>query len=144
VLWRTVVFTAVNVGLTMALSMGIAVLLTRLGRAMRLGVTVSMVFAWAIPPLSAVALWRWMIDYEFGVLNWLITRTGLADYDHHNWFDDPAQGFAVITAVVVWGAIPFVALTLYAGLTQVPSEIQEAARIDGAGSWGSSATSSFR
>jgi N,N'-diacetylchitobiose transport system permease protein len=41
----------------------------------------------------------------------------------------------VITAIVVWGAIPFVAITLYAGLTQVPGELVEAAQIDGAGRW---------
>jgi N,N'-diacetylchitobiose transport system permease protein len=41
----------------------------------------------------------------------------------------------VITAVVVWGAIPFVAIMVYAGLTQVPAELVEAAQIDGAGRW---------
>lgn len=136
VLVRTVVFTAVNVGLTLLIGMGVALLLGRLGRAMRLGVTVAMVFAWAIPPLSAVSVWRWMIDYEFGVLNWLITWSGVADFTRHNWFADPVQGFGVITAVVVWGGVPFVALTLHAALTQVPAELEEAARLDGAGGWG--------
>jgi N,N'-diacetylchitobiose transport system permease protein len=42
------------------------------------------------------------------------------------------QGFAVITAIVVWGAIPFVAITVYAGLTQLPRELVEAAEVDGA------------
>jgi len=41
----------------------------------------------------------------------------------------------VITVIVVWGAIPFLALMLYAGLTQVPRELIEAAEIDGARSW---------
>ena len=42
------------------------------------------------------------------------------------------RGFAVFTALVVWGAIPFVAITVYAGLAQVPQELLEAAAIDGA------------
>jgi N,N'-diacetylchitobiose transport system permease protein len=37
---------------------------------------------------------------------------------------------------VIWGALPFVVITLYAGLTQVPKELEEAARVDGASSWG--------
>ena len=41
----------------------------------------------------------------------------------------------MMTAIVVWGAIPFVAITLYAGLTQVPRELLEAAAIDGARPW---------
>jgi N,N'-diacetylchitobiose transport system permease protein len=135
VLIRTIVFTAVNVGLTMVIGMAIALLLERLGRVMRTAVIVTLVFAWAIPPLSAVAIWQWMIDYEFGVVNWLITASGLADYEHHNWFANPVQGFSVITAVVVWGAVPFIAITLYAALTQVPKELTEAAQVDGAGSW---------
>src|SRR5437879_10721448 len=76
-----------------------------------------------------------MFDYEFGIVNWFLTRIGAGDYIHHNWFENPVQGFAVITIIVVWGAIPFLALTLYAGLTQVPRELVEAAQIDGARPW---------
>jgi N,N'-diacetylchitobiose transport system permease protein len=54
------------------------------------------------------------------------------DFIHHDWFGNPIEGFGVITAIVVWGALPFVAITLYAGLTQVPRELEEAATVDGA------------
>ena len=60
---------------------------------------------------------------------------GAGNYIHHNWFENPLQGFTVITVIVVWGAIPFLALMLYAGLTQVPRELVEAAEIDGARPW---------
>jgi len=85
--------------------------------------------------LTAVALWQWMFDFEFGVVNWLLTRLGVGDFVNHNWFDRPLEGFTVIILVVVWGALPFVAITLYAGLTQVPAELEEAARVDGGGAW---------
>ena len=46
----------------------------------------------------------------------------------------------MITSLIVWGAVPFVAITIYAGLAQVPGELLEAAEIDGAGPWRGSAT----
>jgi N,N'-diacetylchitobiose transport system permease protein len=133
VLLRTVVFTVVNVGLTMVLGTLIAVLLTQLGRTMRLLMTTGLILVWAMPPVVSVNIWSWMVDYQFGVLNWALTELGVGDFTQHDWFVNPLQGFAVITAIVVWGAIPFVAITVYAGLTQLPAELLEAASIDGAG-----------
>jgi N,N'-diacetylchitobiose transport system permease protein len=132
---RTFVFTAVNVGLTMLFGTLIALLLVRLGRFMRLLLTTGLVLVWATPVVVAVNIFRWMVDFEFGVLNWTLTKLHLGDFLNKDWFADPLTGFAVITAVIVWGAIPFVAITLYAGLSQVPRELVEAAEIDGAGRW---------
>jgi N,N'-diacetylchitobiose transport system permease protein len=133
VLVRTAVFTATCVGLTMVLGTLVALLLAQLGRFMRLLLTTGLVLVWAMPPVVATNIWNWMVDYEFGVANWTLTKLHVGNFIHHDWFTDPLQGWAVITAIIVWGAIPFVAITLYAGLTQVPSELVEAASIDGAG-----------
>jgi N,N'-diacetylchitobiose transport system permease protein len=131
VLLRTIVFTAVTVSLTMVLGTLIALLLTKLGGFMRLLITTGLVLVWAMPPVVSVNIWTWMVDYEFGVANWTLSRLGLDYFDHHDWFVNPLEGFLVIGAIVVWGAIPFVAITLYAGLTQVPRDLVEAASIDG-------------
>jgi N,N'-diacetylchitobiose transport system permease protein len=130
---RTIAFTAALVVATMVLGTLIALLLAQLGGLMRLLLTTGLVLAWAMPPVVSVNIWYWMVDYEFGVLNWLLTELGIVDYVRHDWFANPWQGFAVIGAVIVWGAIPFVAITVYAGLTQVPRELVEAAAVDGAG-----------
>jgi N,N'-diacetylchitobiose transport system permease protein len=132
---RTLVFTAANVGLTMLFSTVIALLLVRMGPIARTMLVVGLVWVWATPAIVGVAVWQWMVDYEFGVLNWTLTKLHIGDFIHHNWFDNPLQGFAVITAVVVWGAIPFAAITLYAGFSQVPQELVEAAEVDGANAW---------
>jgi N,N'-diacetylchitobiose transport system permease protein len=132
---RTMVFAGVAVGLTMGLGTLVALLLRNLARPMRVLVTAGLVAAWAMPTLTAISIWQWMFDFEFGVVNWLLTRLGVDGYEQHNWFDQPLQGFTVIMIVVVWGALPFVAITLHAGLTQVPAELEEAARVDGAGPW---------
>ena len=135
VLGRTVAFTVVNVGLTLALGTLIALMLAGLGTFMRLFVTTGLVLVWATPPVVAVNIWAWMVDYQFGVLNWTLTKIGVGDFLQHDWFANPWTGFGVITALVVWGAIPFVAITVYAGLTQLPRELVEAASIDGAGAF---------
>jgi N,N'-diacetylchitobiose transport system permease protein len=132
---RTVAFAAVCVGLTMVLGTLVALLLRNLSRPMRVLVTAGLVAAWAMPTLTAVSIWQWMFDFEFGVVNWVLTRLGVDGYLQHNWFEQPLQGFSVIVLVVVWAALPFVAITLHAGLTQVPAELEEAARVDGAGAW---------
>jgi N,N'-diacetylchitobiose transport system permease protein len=132
---RTVVFTIVNVGLTMLLSTLIALLLVRMGRFMRVALMVGLVWVWATPVTVAIAVWQWMVDFQFGVFNWTVTKLHIANLIHYNWFDNSLTGFAVITAVVVWGAIPFAAITIYAGLSQVPQELVEAAEVDGARPW---------
>jgi N,N'-diacetylchitobiose transport system permease protein len=129
---RTVLFTAACVALTMVLGTLIALLMARLGGFMRLLLTTGLVLVWAMPVVVAVNIWYWMVDYEFGVLNWTLTELGVGDFQQRDWFVSPWSGFAVIGAVIVWGAIPFVAITVYAGLTQVPREMVEAAAIDGA------------
>jgi N,N'-diacetylchitobiose transport system permease protein len=132
VLVRTLVFTVGAVSLTMLLGTLIALLLARLGAFMRLLLTTGLVLVWAMPVVVAVNIWVWMFDFEFGVFNWALTELGVGDYVHHDWFENPTTGLAIVMGVVVWGAIPFVAITIFAGLTQVPRELVEAASIDGA------------
>jgi len=131
----TVIFTVANVGLSMLFAVLIALLLERVSRFVRILLGGGLVFVWATPVIPAVNLWQWMFDYEFGVINWALTRIGAGNYMHHNWFENPLQGFAVVTVIVVWGAIPFLAISLHAGLTQVPRELIDAAQIDGARAW---------
>jgi N,N'-diacetylchitobiose transport system permease protein len=52
-----------------------------------------------------------------------------------NWFAEPLTGWMVITAIVVWGALPFVVISLHAALTAVSNDHIEAARLDGAGAF---------
>jgi N,N'-diacetylchitobiose transport system permease protein len=123
------------VALTIGLGLLVALLLQALGRTMRLAVTVALMLAWAMPPLSATIVWQWVFDAQYGLVNWLLTTLGIGEYQGHSWLSEPLSFFTVATIVVVWMGIPFVAFTLYAGLTQVPRELTEAASIDGAGAW---------
>ncbi len=135
VVLRTVIFTAVNVGLTMVLGTLIALLLKELRPLMRSLVTTALVLAWAMPVVVASQLWLWMTNYENGVLNYVLSKLGFGDFAQYDWFANPYLGFGVITSLIVWGAVPFVAITIFAGLTQVPGELLEAAEIDGSGAF---------
>jgi N,N'-diacetylchitobiose transport system permease protein len=135
VLLRTVLLTAVMVTLTMVLGTAIALLLLKVSRFMQIALTTGLVLVWSVPVIVAVDIWKWMVDYEFGVLNWTLTELHLGNFIRHDWFANPWTGFGVITALIVWGAIPFVTITVWAGLAQVPQELLEAAAIDGAGPW---------
>ena len=135
VLLRTILFTVVNVTLTMVLGTAIALLLLQVSRWLRIAITTGLVLVWSMPVIVAVDIWRWMVDYEFGVANWTLTKLHIVNFIRHDWFANPWTGFAVITALIVWGAIPFITITVYAALAQVPQELLEAAAIDGAKPW---------
>jgi N,N'-diacetylchitobiose transport system permease protein len=93
----------------------------------------ALVFAWAMPVVVAVQLWYWMTNYQNGVVNYGLTKLGVGDFIQHDWYATPTSALGVTTTLIVWGAIPFVAITVYAGLSQVPRDLVEAASVDGAG-----------
>src|SRR5215472_10501569 len=134
-LLRTVVFTAANVSLTIVGGTLIALLLTRLWTAVRILLTVGLILVWAMPPVVAVQVWIWMTNVQNGVLNYLLTTLHFGNYNGHNWFGGPISSLGMATTLIVWGALPFVVITVYAALSQVPHELVEAAQIDGAPAW---------
>lgn len=134
VLGRSLVFAAACVVITMVLGTLIALLLQRLPKGFRLLLSLGLLLAWAMPPLSATIVWGWMFDTDYGVVNSVLVNTfGLEQYTQHSWLIEPLSFFLVAGVIIVWGAVPFVAFALYAGLTQVPDEVLEAAQLDGAG-----------
>jgi N,N'-diacetylchitobiose transport system permease protein len=135
VVWRTAKFTVAAVSISVLLGLGIALLMRRVSRWVRVAMSVAMMLTWAMPQLVAAQVFVWMVDADFGVINWLIGQIPGVNFAKHSWFADTTQGWIVITALVVWGAIPFLAITLYAGLSQVPKELTEAATVDGANAW---------
>jgi N,N'-diacetylchitobiose transport system permease protein len=130
---RTVIFTIANVGLTMVLGTLIALLLVRVSSIVRVLLSVALVLVWSMPVVVAVQVWFWMTNQQNGVLNYVLTELRLGDYFQHDWYTTTFWKLAMVTALIVWGAIPFVTITVYAGLAQVPNELVEAAEIDGAG-----------
>ncbi|MFF9393141.1 carbohydrate ABC transporter permease [Streptomyces griseoluteus] len=136
VVLRTVGFTAGAVVFTMVLGMLIALLLQRVSGWVKTLINIALVASWGMPVIVATTVFKWLFDADYGILNALVSKLPGVDLIGHNWFASGPEGLAVIMLLVVWGAVPFVVITLSAGLTQVPAELEEAARLDGAGSWG--------
>jgi N,N'-diacetylchitobiose transport system permease protein len=133
---RTIVFAAGSVIFTMVLGMLIALLLQRVSGWVKTMVNIVLVASWGMPIIVATTVFKWLFDSDYGILNALLSKLPGVELIGHNWFASGPQGLAVIMLLVVWGAVPFVVITLSAGLTQVPKELEEAARLDGATGWG--------
>jgi N,N'-diacetylchitobiose transport system permease protein len=130
---RTLAFTAVNVALTIVVGTLVALLLGALGRWLRLALSISLVLAWATPAVTASVIFQWLFDSKFGVVNWALTSVGIfGDFTNHSWFATGLSTFGVISLLIVWQAVPFVAFSLRAGILSIPTEQYEAARVDGA------------
>ncbi|WUV77630.1 sugar ABC transporter permease [Streptomyces sp. NBC_01477] len=132
---RTLWWTGLNVALIMVLGTAVSLMLIRLGRRMRLAVMSGLVLTWATPVIAATTIFQWLFQSRFGVVNWALVKLGFDSYRDYTWFAHGGSTFAILVVLVVWQSVPFAALTLYGGLTTIPAELYESAKIDGASAW---------
>jgi multiple sugar transport system permease protein len=83
--------------------------------------------------LSAIAFW-WIYDAQFSVVSWVLVKTGLIDH-YIDFLGNPWNARLSTIAANVWRGVPFVAITLLAGLQTISPSLYEAAAIDGATGW---------
>jgi N,N'-diacetylchitobiose transport system permease protein len=131
---RSVAFCLVTAFVTVVLGIAVALLMNAVNRAVRIVLQISMLLAWAMPVVAAMTVWNWLFDWRRGVINYTLTSWGL-DFHNHNWLQNPLSFFFVAMVIVVWMSVPFVAFSVFAGLTQVSGEVLEAAQMDGARGW---------
>ncbi len=137
---RSILFTAVNVVLTMVIGGLIGLLLARLGRKMRFLLMIGLVLAWAMPVVAATTVYQWLFAQRFGVVNWVLDKAGWHSMADYSWTGSQMSTFFVVTVLIVWMSVPFVAINLYAATTTISTELYEAAALDGAGAWRSFTT----
>ena len=129
-LWHSAVWVVGVVGLQFLLGLLTALLLNQSfwwrGAARAL-----VVVPWALPSVIIGLMWTWMYDFNVGVLNDMFVRIGLIE-EPIAWLARPDLALAAIMAALVWQGFPFFAITILAGLQTIPSELYEAAEIDGA------------
>jgi multiple sugar transport system permease protein len=83
--------------------------------------------------LSAIAFW-WIYDPQFSIISWSLIKLGLI-HQYIDFLGQPWNARWSVIAANVWRGIPFVAITLLAGLQTISPSLYEAATLDGAGPW---------
>jgi multiple sugar transport system permease protein len=129
---NTFYFALVGGPLTVAVSLGAAMLVNARLTRFR-GFFRTVYFIPFVTTLVAVAIvWRYLYHPEYGLLNHLL---GLAGIDPVNWLGDPRWAMPAIIVMAVWKNFGYNMLIFIAGLQSIPTELYEAAELDGAGGW---------
>jgi multiple sugar transport system permease protein len=135
VFWQTVrnsfVFTFGSEVIRLAIGLPLAFALNRPFKGKRL-VQGIILIPFVIPIALSSLAWKWMFDSLYSVINWMLMRAHVIDYPWQ-WLGEPGLAMWSVIVMNVWRGFPFSAVILLAGLTAVPQEVIEAAKIDGAG-----------
>jgi multiple sugar transport system permease protein len=89
---------------------------------------------WLLPLIVTGVIFRFLFQVEGGAVNELLSYVGLADRPI-DWLDNPHLALWTVLIANIWLGVPFFTLLLYSALQDVPTEVKEAALIDGAGPW---------
>lgn len=92
------------------------------------------ILPWAVPFVVSTLMWKFMFNPNFGLINWMLMTVGLIDQPIL-WFQNTWAAWATIVMTNVWIDTPMAVLILLAGLSNIPDEMYEVARIEGAGPW---------
>lgn len=130
---RTAYFTIVSVGVELVLGIGIALLIGARARGWRF-LRTAIIIPWAVPTIVNGAIWRWIFNADYGALNGLLLQLGLIQR-YVPWLTDPTSAMNVVIFADIWHSFPFVVLIISAALATLPTELYEAAGIDGASAW---------
>ena len=126
-------FTGIAVALHIVLGLALALLLNQM-RVARTPLRILFLTPWMVAPAIGATIWLWLLEPQFGVVNFLLRAVGAVDAPIA-WLGEPGAAFASVVMVDVWRGIPFVMLLMLAGLQTIPPEQYEAAAIDGANAW---------
>lgn len=126
---NTLVFAVCSVSLETVLGVAIALALNTPFRGRSL-VRAAVLVPWAIPTVVSAKLWAWMLNDEFGILNYALLGLGIISAPIA-WVANPDLALAAVIAVDVWKTTPFMVLLVLAGLQMLPQDCYEASRVDG-------------
>jgi multiple sugar transport system permease protein len=132
-LFNTLFYTIVASILKFALGLWLALLLNK-SLPFKAFIRAVVLLPFIVPTaLSAIAFW-WLYDSQFSVLSWSLSRMGLI-HDYIDFLGEPWLARMSTIAANVWRGVPFVAITLLAGLQTISPSLYEAASLDGATEW---------
>jgi multiple sugar transport system permease protein len=130
---NTAIWVVVVVGLTLVLSLALAQFLEKEFPGRKL-VRLAILVPWAASVVMTTTIFYYMLDQDVGVVNRLLVDIGFLDRGY-GFTKQPVQAFLVAIVVAVFVSIPFTTYTILAGLQSIPSDVREAAAVDGASPW---------
>jgi multiple sugar transport system permease protein len=130
---NTLIIAAVATAAKITLSVALAFLLLGAFRG-RSVLRTLFVLPWTIPVALSTIAWKWMFHSQFSVINWVLLKVGVIDQGIQ-WLGTPIPAMIAVILVSTWRAVPFGAIVIMAGLTALPADIIDAARVDGASWW---------
>jgi multiple sugar transport system permease protein len=128
---QTAIFTTASIVFQYGFGLALAVFFHRGGFRLSAGLRAMFLVPWLLPMIVSGTVWQWMMNPDSGVLNSLLSLVGL---DPVWWLSSDNSLIAVIIANI-WLGIPFNLVILYSGLQNIPTDLYEAASLDGATSW---------
>jgi ABC-type sugar transport system permease subunit len=129
---RTALYVAGTVVLQLVLGLALAVILTSRLRGVHVGRTL-VFFVWLLPPVVSGVVWRLLLEgTASGALNHVLLRLGVVDTPYV-FLTKPAVAMTAITLINTWAFVPFASIVFMAALQNVPEDVYEAAKVDGAG-----------
>jgi multiple sugar transport system permease protein len=131
-LLNTFIFTVLSLALSVSIGVGISVLLKSIS--FRVGNLMRAIFAMPllISPIIISLIWRYMYDPTYGLVYFVFNHIGIT---HFGGLTSSSTALICVAFAEVWHDTPFIILVASAGLTTIPEDLYEAARIDGAGAW---------
>jgi ABC-type sugar transport system permease subunit len=133
VLRNTLVWVVLVVGLTVLVSLALAQLLNERFPGRRI-VRWALIVPWATSLVMTAAVWKWMLNYYYGIVNGALGWLGIIE-EPRDWLGDASTSFYAMVFVGVIVSVPFTTYVILAGLQGIPRELYEAARVDGASAW---------
>lgn len=137
ILVRTAVWVVSVVAGTMLISLALAQLFHQEFPGRRIA-RWALIAPWAASVLMTAIVFRWGLDANNGVINILLHDLGLLGEFNGNaadWLGNPDSALAWMIVVAIFVSVPFATYALLAGLTAIPGDVYEAARVDGASAW---------
>ncbi|PXY24532.1 carbohydrate ABC transporter permease [Prauserella flavalba] len=139
VFWRSVgntfVFTLISMALIVLLGKVLANILVADFRG-KWVVRFLVLLPWTTPVALSSISWLWLLDSIYSPIDWVLRQFGaLGPVENMYWLGQPGLSMTSVIAVHVWRLTPLAAVIMMAGLMSIPKEIDEAARVDGAGYW---------
>lgn len=132
-LQNTFVFTVVSMLLIVVLGKALAMLLVADFRGKWI-VRFLVLLPWTTPVALSSVTWLWLLHSIYSPIDWVLRNLGLIE-DNSYFLGRPALAMGSIIAVHVWRLVPLAAVIMMVGILSIPKDIDEAARIDGAGFW---------